>query len=600
MYNKRIFLNISMILIILFPGINPLLGGIVEEVEVTGKLFSDEPHSKNTVIITAADLEELKIKDMSELFSFFTALDVSKRGAGESSFDITMRGGNFEQVLLLVDGVPLNNPQTGHFNCDFPFSIQDVERIEIVRGGSSTTYGSGAFAGAVHIVLKKMGKKTDLHFNASGGENKFYSTSLYAGKRFNNLAFRVSVDKNKSDGYYKGREFNDLKLTAGAFYASEKTEIDIHTGYLQKSFGAAGFYAPFPSQEETATYFSRLSWKQTFRRTVLSLAYSYNRHEDYFVLDRDRPAYFTSDSATDLHFTSLSGSYRGSRLTVTLGGEFKGEYMDSTTMGTRRRNRGAAFANANYRLTGKGGVDAGFRRNFETSGNSNYTYYAGFYHNLGRELMFRASYGKSFRLPSFTELFYMSPANTGNPSLKPEVSHNYEVSLSLLKAGFQTDLSLFFRNQNDVIDWIRFSNDSGEFSPWLARNLSKNDIAGIEFTHRFRFKKTIVSLGVERLFAVNRHDGIKSKYGLRFPDFRVKAGVVQPISKYVKIAANYTFKQIYNTAQQGHFMNLVLTLPFRQMELSLRMDNLFNEIIEEVPGLPVPGRWIYVGFSYKY
>lgn len=138
--------------------------GIVETVDVEGRIFSNElMESKNMVIITSADLERLKIKDMADLFSFFTAVNVSRRGASETSFDLTMRGGNFEQVLVVVNGIPLNNPQTGHFNGDFPFSVGDVDRVEILRGGSSTAYGAGAFAGMINVILKRK-PFTTLHF----------------------------------------------------------------------------------------------------------------------------------------------------------------------------------------------------------------------------------------------------------------------------------------------------------------------------------------------------------------------------------------------------------------------------------------------------
>jgi vitamin B12 transporter len=591
-----------LILALLYNTAQPLSAQIIEEVEVTGKVFSDDSHSKNMVIISASDLEEFKIKDMSELFSFFTALNTSKRGAGETSFDITMRGSNFEQVLVLVDGVPINNPQTGHFNSDFPFSLQDVERVEILRGGSSTTSGAGAFAGVVHIFLKKMKKNTDLQVNASGGENKFYSTTLNAGKKFNNLGFRVSVDKNKSDGFYVGQEFDNVKFTAGTYYNHKNTEIDLHAGYLKKDFGAAGFYAPYPSKETIKSNSYRFRIKQTFNRFDYSLTYSYNKHQDYFILDKTRPALFQSESDTTLNFLNLSTAYKGAGFTASMGAQLRGETIDSTSMGDRKRNRGALFFNVNLELTKQSGFDAGIRRNFEPEGNSNFTYYTGLYHRLGRGMIMRAGYGKSFRLPSFTELYYHSPANIGNELLKPEISHNYEASFSMLRANHQMDISIFYRNQQNMIDWVRqYDVFSSTVYPWEAVNYEINDIIGVEWTNRIRFKGTMISLGIEKLSAVNQEDmaGFQSKYGFRFPDFTIKASVIQPIASFAKVAANYTYKHINDTTEKGHFMNLIFTVPIGHVELGLRMDNVFNSIIEEIPGLMVPGRWLYMTFTYK-
>jgi iron complex outermembrane receptor protein len=597
---RRIKLKAALVAVLaLGTAVYPLYGEIVETVEVTGKLFSLDSHSKNMVIVTAADLEELKIKNMLELFSFFTALNVSKRGAGESSFDITMRGSNFEQVLVLVEGVPLNNPQTGHFNSDFPFSVQDVERVEILRGGSSTTYGAGAFAGVVNIFLKKVKKKNDLHVIASGGEHKFYSASLHAGKKFNNFAFRVSVNKTNTDGYYEGREFDHLKLTAGGFYTGKNSEIDLQAGYLKKDFGAEGFYAPYPSSEIIKSYFTRLRWKQTVGKFDLTVNYSYNKHEDFFILDRNRPSFFQSESDTSLNFLNISAAYTGKKLSHLAGVELKGEGMESSSMGNRKRTRGALFWNVDYRLLEKTGFDAGVRRNFEPGGNSNFTYYTGFYHHVGKDMILRAGYGKSFRLPSFTELYYISPANKGNPDLEPEVSHNLEASFSLLKARHQFDVSVFYRKQKNMLDWVQYTNASGSVTPWLAVNFEKNDIIGAELTHRLRWHRTVLSLGVEALTAVNEQETLQSKYGLRFPDFTIKANLVQPLAKWLNVTANYTYKHIYRTTEKGHFMNLVLAVPLGNVELGLRVDNLFNSIIEEIPGLKVPGRWVYLTLEYR-
>ena len=602
----RTFKTKSLLLVLLFTGVLVLVPGgvlsgkIVETVDVTGKLLSDEPHSKNMVIITAADLQEFNIKDMSELFSFFTALNVSKRGVGETSFDITMRGSNFEQVLVLVDGVPMNNPQTGHFNCDFPFSVGDVERVEILRGGSSTTYGAGAFAGMVHIVLKKMSPKPELSVTASGGANNFYGASVQAGKKFKNFGLRFSANKSKSDGYYEGREFDNLKLTAGLFYNKANTQLDFQAGYLKKDFGAQGFYAPYPSIEEIKSYSFRFRMKQTYAKFDYSLTYSYNRHDDYFVLDRDRPSIFMNESDTFQNFVNLTAAYKGGKFNSSVGVEFKGERMDSLNMGERKRNHGAMFMNVNYQLTESTGFDAGLRRNFESNDNSNFTIYTGMYHRLGQGMILRAGYGKSFRLPSFTELYYQSPSNIGNEALKPEISHNFEASLSWLRTHSQSDLSLFYRKQDNLLDWAKYTDSQGGTSPWTAVNVSQHDVLGVELTHRFRVKRTMFTIGIEGLKAVNQEESFISKYGLRFPDLTLKAGVIQPLGKFAKVSANYTYKKIYKTSEKGHFVNLSLTVPIQHVQLGLKMDNVFNSIIEEIPGLKVPGRWLYFTIGYSY
>jgi outer membrane cobalamin receptor len=167
--------------------------------------------------------------------------------------------------------------------------------------------------------------------------------------------------------------------------------------------------------------------------------------------------------------------------------------------------------------------------------------------------------------------------------------------VSLFKEKFQSDLSFFYRKQKNLIDWVGYSGGS----PWQAVNIEKNDILGVEWTHRFAVGKTRLILGMERLVPVNVQEGLLSKYGLRFPDFSARVNLVQPFFMKTTLVVNYSYKQIYNTEERGHFMNLVFSVPIGNVELSLRMDNVFNTGIEEIPGLPVPGRWIYLGITYQ-
>lgn len=589
---NRIEIMTVMILIILAAAGTLCLPEIVETVDVEGRIFSNEANSKNIVIISAADLERLAITDMADLFSFFTTLNVNRRGAGDTSFDITMRGSNFEQVLLLVNGSPVNNPQTGHFNSDFPFSLEDIRRVEVIRGGTSTTYGAGAFAGVVNIILED---KNSFRFSTAVGGRKFFSTSVQAGKKWNHLSLRFSAKRDNSAGFYEGREFDNLKFSGSAHYDRGSSRLDLFAGFLEKDFGAKDFYAPFPSIETIKSFFYQLRWRKSTGRFDFSFSYTHNAHDDRFTLDRYRPAFFYNESRTTQRHLNLSAIYKKGRLNAELGIDFKREAMDSSSMGEHLRNRGAFFLDINFIVDPYTGVDTGIRQTYITGGTAAFTFYTGIYRFLGDGMVLRAGYGKSFRLPSFTELYYNSPSNIGDSNLEPESGYNLETSFSLLKKNYQLDLSFFFRDQRNLIDWIKY----GSTAPWRAANIESSNILGIELTQRLTVRRTMITLGVERLYATGASEGVVSKYGLRFPDISIKANLSQPIGKRLRIAANYKFKRIYNTDQEGHFLDMALTVPLRRFTVSLKSDNVFNTIIEEIPGLRIPGRWFYLMIGYN-
>lgn len=570
----------------------PLPGQIVETVEVEGHIVSDEPQSKNLLVISSEDLERMNVRNFGDLFSMFTSLDVSRRGAFDTSFDIGMRGSNFQQVLVLVNGVSFQNPQTGHFNGDLPFSIQDIEKVEIIRGGSSTRYGAGAFAGVVNIILKR---DSGFRFKAVTGDNRFFAAGLEAGKRLGDVSFRVSLDRSSTSGYYEGRESEQTKLSAGIFFEDKDTRLDLQAGYLDKSFGAQGFYAPYPSTEAVDSFFYQLGWRQSINTFDINLSYSYKTHDDFFVLDRNNPLYFENETQSTIRSLNLATVYHGENWSAAVGAETRTEAMDSLTMGQHRRTHGAMFLNLNIRLFKEAGFDLGVRRNFIPNGQSNTTVFSGIYLSINRNATFRASYGTSFRLPSYTELYYNSPANIGNPALKPEKSRNTEASLTYTKGAYLLDFTAFHRTQRNLLDWIKTDTSA----PWAAINYNRNNIYGIELTQQVILRKTTLTLGVERLFVSGDKQGVVSKYGLRFPDVSVKLNARQEVSDFLHVTAHYNFKTIYDTKEKGHFLDVILSVPLGKFEISARIDNVFGVRIEEIPGVPTPGRWMYISILYR-
>ncbi|MCK4942641.1 MAG: TonB-dependent receptor [Candidatus Aminicenantes bacterium] len=593
----KLFFGFNRLVLFMILATTFLFPEIVERVEVTEKIFSREFNSKDMIVIRDEDLNQLNIKNFTDLFSFLTILNVNRRGQSDSIFDLTMRGSNFEQVLILVNGIPINNPQTGHFNSGLAFSIQDIERIEIIKGGSSTAYGGGAFAGVVNIILKK---KTEFHFTVIRGENDFFSSVVSVGKEFENLKLRFSWQRNNSSGFYKGREFDNYRFSAAASYAGKDMEMEFYTGYLSNDFGAAGFYADYPSIEEISSFFSQFLVRKILKKMTYSFSVSYNSHDDFFTLDRYHPDFFQNHSLSEQIFVNASGSYAAGRIRAASGIEFRNESMDSSSMGTHKRNRWSLYFNVNYVLK-KGGVEAGVRGDQVSDDHTNLTFYTGIYHHIVSGLIFRAGCGRSFRLPSFTELYYQSPANVGNPELEPEVSYNFETSLSLAIKQQNIGLSLFYRDQKNVIDWIKAVDSETDIDaiPWEARNIEKNDVAGIEINWRLNLKRVMVIAAMEKLFVIDKNSGFLSKYGLQFPDLCVKTSLSYRPAPIFGITAQYLYKRIYQTTENGHFLNLVFGLYFKKIEASFRVDNVFDTIIEEIPGLKIAGRWFYFTLVYR-
>jgi iron complex outermembrane receptor protein len=463
----------------------------------------------------------------------------------------------------------------------------------VLKGGNISHYGSGAFAGALNIILKTSQK---LHLELSGGEKSLYSFNISTGGSKNKFSYRASIQRDKTDGFYKGRELSGLNLNSSLKFSGDNMSIDLFAGFAFKEFGAEGFYASFPSWEKTKVGFLQLLMRRNFNKMDLTVKAALQNHRDNFVLDRNRPDFYTNDSSTRTGLINFSAGLDLENLFLTAGLELKSQKLDSSAMNIHYRNFTSFFFSGSLKP---------FRRLFSLDINGRidylhsvpyFTFYSGFSLSITSQLNLKAGIGKTVRYPSFTELFYKSPANIGNPLLKPEQSLSLETSLAFTTNHHSFEFSLFARQHKDLIDWIRFSN----LMPWIADNITKNNIFGFEISHTISFKKIYFSTGFERIYSDKTKLPFQSKYGLRFPNIILKLNTNFRIDNKNAITALYTFKKILNSDQKGHFLNLSFSRRFsKKIKLVLKIDNLFNTRIEELPDLLTTGRWAYISLLYN-
>jgi outer membrane cobalamin receptor len=571
-----------------------------ERVEVVGRYFAAEPNSKNIIIVDRRQIEQSRASSIAALLNQLPALNVSRRGADDSSFDLSMRGSHFEQIQVLVNGIPFNNPQTGHFNTDFPFSLQDIERIEIIRGGNSTGFGAGAFAGVINFVLKSDSK---LRLGITTGEKDYHSLYLAAGHELGRFSLSASLRRQDTDGFYQGREFAQTQASLRLHYKKNNFYSDLQGGWLDKAFGAAGFYAPYPSWEQIHSGYYSLRLGNSGPKWQYQAYQAFVNHDDYFLLDRNRPNWNVGDHVTKQILAGFFLSTSSGPWTMRAGADSQWENMDSRSMGHHDRQRGSLHARLEWTAPGtkdrpiRFGFDGGVRADFVSQNSPALTWRVGAFHWLTPSLQLKGGYGVSLRYPSFTELYYHAPGNFGDPALLPEQSRNAEISLTAFSArraiSWSGDLTFFYRRQLQTIDWVRMT---PEF-PWQAVNIDSNDIAGCEMVQRWQITATTIVAGIEWLWVIADQTRFQSKYSLRFPDRRYFLSLQQPLLRWLTCKVDYQYKHIYKTSFSGHFCDVVLTAALGKWCVSLRAENLFDTRIEEIPGVKISGRWLYISLT---
>ena len=267
----------------------------LSEVEVAsnreGTAFSKT--AKTVTVIGKEEIEQSAVASINELLDYAVNVDVRQRGAYGVQADIGIRGSNFSQVLIMLNGVKMNDPQTNHHNLNLPLELMDVERIEVYHSGVSRIHGPGAFAGAINIVTSipdGSSATAKIEGGSYGWSELAGAASISTGKHKHSF----SMQRRGSDGYIRNTDFELTNLFWQSEFNFGKNSFDVNLGRNEKVFGAQNFYtARFPDQfEETQTQFASGTFSRDMGKLKFQARGYYRNHLDHFELFREDEGYY--------------------------------------------------------------------------------------------------------------------------------------------------------------------------------------------------------------------------------------------------------------------------------------------------------------------
>jgi len=491
-------------------------------------------------ILTVIDKNEISrssVQSIDQLLDYVAGIDIRQRGTNGTQADISIRGGSFDQVLILLNGVNITDPQTGHLNLDIPIDLSDVTRVEILQGSSARVLGPNAFSGAINIVTEKSGKAA-LKAEFSAGSFNTYGQLISGNLGNDKFHTFVSVSHKSSAGYLYNTDF-DL---SSAFIQSVLTtqnagKFDLQLATQLKDFGENGFYSiKYPNQREAnKTFFGALDWTLNKGNFSYSAQASWRRHHDRYELDYNSPSGYKYH-LTDVSGAKLSGSYKSVLGKTTLGLNVRNEHIFSTSMGLPMSSPDSVavpfenniFFKKSYNRTiysgmidhsvslGKWFVSVGIATSYSDDFNS--ITYGGFdiAYSIADDIKIYASANTASRLPTFTDLFFSNAAQQGNPLLKPEKSKTIELGTKINQQSWSLNADVFYRKGENVIDWVKLNSTSAKYE---AMNLSSINAKGADFTFDYRFKDCFVKKVVLSYSYLNLDKtavGFDSKYALDY------------------------------------------------------------------------------------
>lgn len=590
-------------------------------------------------IIPQSEIKQIPAEDIIELFRNSGGIDIRSRGNITSQADISIRGGNFEQGMILLNGIPINDPQTGHHNMDIPVSMDDISRMEILYGSASRLLGPNAFSGAINIMTGTDVWNT-VKAAVSGGSAGYVSAeagvALSNGSEENRFTNLLSVNYAKSDGYARNTDFDNINAFWNSNYGSGSMKIHAQAGYLQKAFGANSFYTPkYPDQyEETRTLITSLSGEFGENFKITPSVY-WRRHDDKFELFRwERPSWYTGHNYHETNVLGAGSNFMfASAIGLTnFGINFRNESIKSNVLGTPNGDtiEVAYDAEGKYtRFAERGILNMFLEQDFTISGidislgalashstDYDWNFYPGVdvSYRLDNTWALFGNINRSLRLPSYTELYYSDPANRGNSNLKPEESLSYEVGVKYDESGLACSVSVFQRRSDNLIDWVKLPGDS----LFRCTNLTEMTSAGLDVS-----LSVMPDLLVDKKFPIRsirlaytlnsldrNEDNFISEYALDYLKNKINLTVTHDLIFDITASWNISFNdragkyQEYPSNEIKTFdpyalVDIKFAREFDSFSAYIQVTNLTDAAYIDFANLVPPGRMVYGGVRMK-
>ena len=535
------------------------------------------------------------------------SLNLQARAGNGVQADLSIRGTTFEQSLILLNGLRINDPETGHLNLDIPIPLDAITRIDILHGSGSTFYGSDAIGGAVNLLTQP--PTPGLTVVASAGGGSFYSIEQHLRASYTNgpVAEQLTGSRDTSDGFIPDRNYSSNALASETWLTLKPGTTDILLAASDRPYGANLFYGPYDSWERTKGWFASIQ-QQLGQQTAAS--FGYRRHSDLYVLFVDQPAIYENNHIT----TSYEGALRradtlGINITLSYGLEADGDTIHSNSLGEHARNQGAGYANLSFRALGRFSLSIGAREEILSSNGSVFSPSVAAAYTLTHTVRLRASAGHGFRLPTYVDLYYSDPTTIGNPNLKPESSWSYEAGLDWTPANGRLTLTAtaFRLQQKDAIDYSKQSlaTDALTFAePWQAVNIQNLDITGAETTLRLRLTDTQqLQFSYTAAHAASPPPNIISEYAYNYAAQNAIFGWTGQLPGAIghQINAHTQVNIVQKTTQTAYpLWDISLARNTGRLRPYLRLLNLSNTGYQEIPDVPLQGRTIIAGTEFNW
>ena len=610
----------------------------LEEVEALADSPSDLENVslKSLITVTSQDIHLAPVTAHEDLLEYMPHVDIRHRGKFGTQADLNIQGGSFDQSMVLLNGINLSDPQTGHFHLNLPVDLSAIHQVEVVAGSATRRFGTNAFSGAINFVTRPQ-DSTSFNAGFRFGQHNYYKAHVNANLSGKYVSTLTNISTSGSDGYRENTDFKSTSIFLHSSTMPGKLNADFMFGLNTRAFGANAFYSPrFLNQyEETATGLTAFKTILIRPLSTYTLNAYLRVNKDYFLLDRNDPSFFRNDHLTRVIGADLNGLFSSRAGITTSGIQFRREANLSTSLGeplesgdSKARNDKIDFNhshirnqlnwNINHTIEGKWiSLDGGILLHLNSDLGLNPYLLPGLdirFH-LPHKIRLVASLNRSMRLPTFTDLYYQGPNNVGNSELVPEKATSYELGISRKTETLQAMVNGFYRQGKNLIDWIWMEDEK-----WHTLNLTEVNALGGEFHLGYipgntrngplSFKKLNMSYTFTHL--TKESDKLISRYLLDNLKHKVVMSTQMIIIKNLTLFIGLNFQDrngnflkyemgsgqsIEQPYEPFLLMDMKLTYSIRKFYLFLETTNLLNADYYDIGNVIQPGRWTMIGIE---
>lgn len=590
---------------------------------------------RSITVIEGKTIERLPVNSLDELLKYAASVEIQQRGPAGAQADIVVRGGTFQQVLVLMDGVKINDPITGHFSGYMPIVASQIERIEILRGPSAATYGSEAVGAVINIISKTFAtfnKEKKLHGNAGLAAGEYGYLMAHAGVHKTNekINYSVAAQTTNADGQLlrgnnRGYFNNHLFSANAAIVLNNKWKAMLQTSYDDRDFAAQNFYTTFTSDtavERVRTFWSHAKLKREANKSSDEIDIAYKNTNDVYQFN---PGANANDNTSGLltlqyiHSKKISAS-----LFYNAGIMAEQRSIKSNDRGNHNNQHVAAFGSVTYKykkLSFNPGVRVVSDKNYgvEILPQANILYRTG-------KLGLRANAGRAIRSADFTERYnnynrtLVTGGSIGNPDLEAERSWSYEAGADLYLKNWKISAAWFYRDQNNVIDYVatpyadmpRKENLVPTGSYALAKNIKAVNTRGLELELSYQKKinehSQLYVNAAATFLKSSSTDAVPSFYIISHARTLLQQSVVYNFKKL-----NVSFTSIYKERNRAQapginafvspsywLVNVKTAYQINRFNVFVAVNNVGNIRYSDLLGSKMPQSWTTAGVNLYF